>query len=425
MTPELLEMKGFIEEYKRYQEERVALISSENVSSKLLRTSYIMGLSDQYCSRLPEEADKIGNLAFGNIQVLDKVNLMTRNIVQDIFNAKECDVRLLSGLSGLTVLIFSLFENCDVMYKMYDMHGGHLSVKPIADRLNLDIVDMMLGNNYRFNLDDFEKKWKEKQAKTIFLDSSYVLFPYPLKEIRSIVGDEVTIMYDASHMSALIAAGMFQNPFVEGADIIHSTTHKSMWGPQKSIILMKEKGELADTIHHMVKDVLVSNTHMHHIFALYIALIEFKKFGKDYAENLYKNARCLANRLQSKGVEIAAKDYGYTESNQFWIDCNTKEKAILDFKKLEKIGISTNVIFLPGNRWGLRIGVNSITRLGAKEEEIYLLGDILSDLLTGKKDIDTSKNELIALKKNLGSIKYSFDDSDDAKEIMNYIIQNF
>lgn len=210
MTPELLEMKGFIEEYKRYQEERVALISSENVSSKLLRTSYIMGLSDQYCSRLPEEADKIGNLAFGNIQVLDKVNLMTRNIVQDIFNAKECDVRLLSGLSGLTVLIFSLFENCDVMYKMYDMHGGHLSVKPIADRLNLDIVDMMLGNNYRFNLDDFEKKWKEKQAKTIFLDSSYVLFPYPLKEIRSIVGDEVTIMYDASHMSALIAAGMFQ-----------------------------------------------------------------------------------------------------------------------------------------------------------------------------------------------------------------------
>ena len=54
------------------------------------------------------------------------------------------------------------------MYKMYDMHGGHLSVKPIADRLKLDIVDMMLGNNYRFNLDNFEKKWKAKQAKTIF-----------------------------------------------------------------------------------------------------------------------------------------------------------------------------------------------------------------------------------------------------------------
>ena len=59
MTPELLEMKKFIEEYKRYQEERVALVSSENVSSKLLRISYIMGLSDQYCSRLPEERTKL------------------------------------------------------------------------------------------------------------------------------------------------------------------------------------------------------------------------------------------------------------------------------------------------------------------------------------------------------------------------------
>ncbi len=150
---------------------------------------------------------------------------MTRNIVQDIFNAKECDVRLLSGLNGLTVLIFSLFENSDVMYKMYDMHGGHLSVKPIADRLKLDIVDMMLGNNYRFNLDNFEKNGKQNKQKQ-FLDSSYVLFPYPLKEIRSIVGDEVTIMYDASHMSALIAAKDVSESFDEGADIIHSTTHK-------------------------------------------------------------------------------------------------------------------------------------------------------------------------------------------------------
>lgn len=425
MESELIEVKKFVEDYKQYKQERLALISSENVSSRLVRASYLMGLCDQYCSRLPEEAGKVGNLAFGNIQTLDGVNFITRRIAREIFRAEECDVRLLSGLSGLTVLMFSLFENNDTMYKMYDLHGGHLSVKPIAERLNLNIVEMMLGRDYHFDLDDFERKWKQKQAKTIFLDSSYVLFPYPLQEIRNIVGDEVTIMYDASHMAALIAAGMFQDPFREGADIIHSTAHKSMWGPQKSMILLKEKGKLSDRIHHMVKDVLISNTHMHHIFALYIALAEFKKFGKEYAVNIYKNAKHLADKLQSNGIEISAKEYGYTKSNQFWIDFNTREKTEINFRKLEQIGISSNIIFLPDNRWGLRIGVNSITRLGAKKEEMDVLANIMSDLFTDKKDITELKKELSDLKKGLGTIKYSFDDSDDGKEIINFIIENF
>lgn len=425
MVTELLEIKKFVEDYKRYKDERVALISSENISSRLLRTSYLMGLCDQYCSRLPEEADKVGNLAFGNIQTLDKVNSMTRGIVQEIFKTKECDVRLLSGLSGLTVLIFSLFENGDTMYKMYDLHGGHLSVKPIADRLNLDIIEMRLDKNYHFDLNDFEKKWKEKPAKSIFLDSSYVLFPYPLKEIRSIVGDDVTIMYDASHMAALIAGGLFQNPFDEGADIIHSTTHKSLWGPQKSMILFKNKGELSDRVHYMVKDVLVSNTHMHHIFALYIALAEFKEFGKEYAKNIYTNAKALADNLQYNGIEIAAKNYGYTESNQFWIDFDTQVNTKINFRKLEKIGISSNVIFLPGDRWGLRIGVNSITRMGAKESDMKIFAKIMSDLFNDKKDIDLLKEELHEFKKSIGTIKYSFDDTNEAKEIMKFIINNF
>ncbi len=425
MGSELLEIIKFVEDYKHYKDDRLALISSENTSSRLLRSSYLMGLSDQYCSRLPEEADKIGNLAFGNIQTLDRVNAMTRDIVQEVFKAEECDVRLLSGLSGLTVLLFSLFENGDTMYKMYDLHGGHLSVKPIAERLNLNIVEMLLGKDYHFDLKDFEEKWKRNPAKTIFLDSSYVLFPYPLKEISEIVGDDVTIMYDASHMVALIAGGMFQEPFAEGADIIHSTAHKSMWGPQKSIILFKEKGELSDRVHHMVKDVLVSNTHMHHIFALYIAMAEFKEFGREYARSIYNNAKALADNLQSNGVEIAAKEYGYTESNQFWIDFDTQRDAIANFQKLERLGISSNVIFLPGNRWGLRIGVNSITRLGAREGDMKILARIMSDLFNNRKDTVKLKKELYEFKGDLGGIKYSFDDTVQAREIMDFIINNF
>lgn len=404
--------------YFNYRDKRISLISSENVSSKLLLSTYLLGLSDQYCSRLPSEKGSIGNLAFGNMDILDDINHATREIVKEVYKANECEIRLLSGVNGLTVLLYSLFEDGDLMFKMDDMHGGHLSVKPIAERLKIQMHEMKLGEDYRLDIDSVYEEYRERKPKVIFLDSSYVLFPYPLSKIKEFISDDTIIVYDASHMSALIAANRFQNPFAEGADIIHSSTHKTLWGPQKSMILFKEKSNLSDYVHHIVKDILVSNTHLHHIFSLLVALIEFKKFGNEYADSLINNAKYFAECLDENGLDIVAKKYGYTESNQFWINFETKENAIHNFKKLEKLNISTNMIFLPNNQWGLRIGVNELTRFGADDSVFKDLARLISDAVYNRKDLEILKKESLEIKSSLSKLRFSFDDTEEGKELI-------
>ncbi len=414
---DLQRVKEFIVDFLDYKKKRLALVSSENHSSKLLRASYCLGLSDQYCSRLPQNREVIDQLAFSNVSPLDNLNEMARAMTMSIFNAEDCDIRLLSGLSGLNVLLFSLLEDHDVLFRVFDGHGGHLSTAPISRRLNINSYDMMLGEDYRLDTDHFAQLYRTAKPKVVFLDSSYILFPYPVREMREMVGKETIIIYDASHIIALVGSGLFQSPFDEGADIMHATTHKTLWGPQKSMILFKHQGAYAKKVHKTVED-LVSNTHLHHIFALYLALLEFKHFGKEYAEAIVRNAKYLAYKLDTYGLNVVASNYGYTESNQIWLDFGSKEDAIEQFKKLAAVNISTNLIFIPRGRWGLRLALNGITRLGAPVQYLDELARILRDIFFDRKDIDSLQGEVQMLKNNLGEPKYSFDDSLFGQELI-------
>jgi glycine hydroxymethyltransferase len=418
---DLQEVKEFIVSFMDYKKKRLALVSSENHSSKLLRASYCLGLSDQYCSRLPQNKDIINQLTFSNVSPLDNLNKMTRDLTMRSFNAEDCDIRLLSGLSGLNVLLSSLLSDQDILFRMSDDHGGHLSTNPISRRLNIASYDMILGKDYRLDMDHFRQLYRSIKPKVVFLDASYILFPYPITQIRDLVGQDTTIVCDASHIIALIAGGVFQSPLDEGADIIHATTHKTLWGPQKSMILFKHKGACAEKVHETV-ELLVSNTHLHHIFALYLALLELKHFGRQYAEEIVRNAKYLAEKLDSYGLNVVAKNYGYTESNQIWLDFGSKEEAIKQFKKLEILNISTNLILIPRGRWGLRLALNGITRLGVPAQSLDELAQILSDMYFERKSISDLETEIQVLKNNLGEPKYSFDDSLSGRELIKLLV---
>lgn len=417
-------VKELADNYLKYKNERISLIASENISSKLQLSSYLLGLCDQYCSRLPSDKDIVDNLTFGNIGPLDDINHYTREIVKDIFKAGECEIRLLSGLNGLTVLLFSLLKDGDTIFKVHDSHGGHLSVKPIAQRLNLNIFEMTIGDDYVLDFEYFYKNYKVLKPKVIFLDSSYNLFPYPVRKIKECISSDTLLVYDASHVIALVAGGQFQDPFSEGADIIHSTTHKTLWGPQKAMLLFRDKGEPCQRVQDIVKNVLVSNTHVHHIFSLLIALLELKEFGREYAGELVQNNKYLAECMEQQGFNIAAKEYGYTQSNQFWVDCGTKNNAVAALKSLQAINISCNMIFLPKERWGLRIGTNELTRKGIDKSQIGTLARIMADAVFERDKRPALINRSRELKNELQDLKYTFDSLPEAKELMDLFTSN-
>jgi glycine hydroxymethyltransferase len=418
---DLQKVKAFITGFTDYKKKRLALVSSENHSSKLLRASYCLGLSDQYCSRLPHNRMINDQLTFSHVSPLDDLNEMARDLTIELFDSADCDIRLLSGLSGLNVLLFSLLADQDVLFRMSDDHGGHLSTAPIAKRLNIDFHDMVLGEDFRLDLDHFAGLYRKAKPKVVFLDASYILFPYPVAQMRDIVGPDTLIIYDASHMIALIAGGMFQSPFDEGADIIHATTHKSLWGPQKSMLLFKRKDACSEKVQKNV-ELLVSNTQLHHIFALYLALLEFKHFGSQYARDIESNARYFAEKLDACGLMIAAREHGYTRSNQLWLELGSKAEAIEQFKKLDRLHISTNLIAIPRGRWGLRLAMNGITRLGVDKRGLDELARIFGDLFSGRKPLAALEAEVQMLKTALGEPKYSFDDSPLGQELIKQLV---
>lgn len=424
---EINEIKDIINNYYDYRENRISLIATENVTSKLQKSCYLVGLSEQYGSRLPENAMNVDNLSFGNIGAIDKINYITRETVKELFHVPECDVRLLSGVNGLTVLLFSLLNHGDVLFKMSDSCGGHLSVRPIAEKVGAEVVELYYNDDISLDLDDFKKKYEIYKPKVIFLDSSYMLFKYPVRQIKEIVQDNAIIVYDASHVIPLIATGNFQNPFLEGADIIHATMHKMMWGPQKAILLFKEKNELTEKMMSLIGNVLVSNTHLHHVLALLVSLIELKEFGHDYVRTLIKNNKFFAKCLSKRGFDIMASEHGYTETNQFWVRFENKEKAIEAFKILENINISSNIIFLPNNEWGLRIGTNEITRLGVEESFFESLSELFERAIIKKEAHDKMKKESVRLANELkkNGIQYTFDNKQEGLELMKRIFNQF
>jgi glycine hydroxymethyltransferase len=136
------------------------------------------------------------------------------------------------------------------------------------------------------------------------------------------------------------------------------------------------------------------------------------------------NAKYLAEKLDGYGLNVAARDYGYTESNQIWLDFGSKEEAIRQFKKLEGANISANLIFVPRGGWGLRLALNGITRLGASTQCLDELARIFRDMFLEKKGLRSLQEEVRILKNDLGEPKYSFDDSILGRELIQLFIDD-
>src|SRR5919206_108612 len=206
----------------------------------------------------------------------------------------------------------------------------------------------------------------------------YAAFPNPVKELSDFMHDHnIYINYDGAHVAGLIAGGEFQDPLGEGADSMTMSSHKTLWGPQGGIIVSLEKH--ADAIKKAIFPGNTSSHHLHHVAGKAIALAESLEFGKQYAKQVIKNAKSLAENLVKYGFGVLGEKRGYTASHQMAIDVSKFGDGGNIERNLEKGNIILNRQLLPGDikagrhymhPSGIRIGVSEITRLGMKESEM-------------------------------------------------------
>jgi glycine hydroxymethyltransferase len=403
-----LKIKEITKEHHSWMENSINLIASENITSTSVREALASDLSHRYAEGLS------GCRLYEGCKYVDEIEDITVDLSKKIFKADHANVQPISGVVANMASFFALAKHGDPMMALEVPVGGHISHASVsaAGIRGLKVSPHPFDETkMNIDADAMKKDIIAKKPKIVLLGGSLFLFPHPVKEARE-AADEVgaKVMYDGAHVLGLIAGGYFQDPLREGADLLVGSTHKTFPGPQGGIILCKE--DIAHKIDDAVFPGVVSNHHLHHLAALGIATAEMLEFGSDYAKQIIKNAKALAQELYELGFNVLCEDQGFTESHQLAMDVSNIDRAAKLAKTFEANNIILNKNLFPWddvNRSddpsGIRIGTQEITRRGLKESHMSEVAQFIKRVSIDGENVKEEVTEFI---NQYTTVHYSF-----------------
>lgn len=343
-----------------------------------------------------------------------------------MFNCKFADVRCPAATTANIAIYYGLCNYGDKLFTLSVPNGAHISMRKFggAGLRGLKIFDIPFDyEKYNIDMDLFGNLILGIKPDIITLGASVFLFPHPIAEIKEICKDIGTIIhYDGSHVFGLIAGGEFQDPLLEGADVLMGSTHKTFPGPQGAIICTNNEA----LFHNIEKGIFpgtVSNHHLHRLPPLSIVCEELNRFGKDYAKQIIKNAKALATELDRNGFKVLGKNLGYTESHQIVVDLSEFGRGLKNAELLEKADIITNKNLIHGDEVdlasdpsGIRLGVQEMTHMGMKEPDFKIIAEFFKRIIIDNENPDKIKREVNELRSKFLNIKYSFDELGDLND---------
>ena len=421
--------------HERYRDvECINLIASEGLKSPAVKQ--MQALSSDLESRYAEgENDLEGHVKkryYQGQKYISPIEDYATDLMKSLFKCGWADVRLVSG----THANLATFKGLSLAAKNRKMVvtplscGAHIShdyTGLAGNVLGLENINHAYNIN-EFNIDPDKSADIIRAAKPgiVTFGGSLFLFPHPIKELRS-VAEEVGafVAYDASHVLGLIAGGVFQDPFKEGADFITSSTHKTFPGPQGGVIMGNPTSPRMEKaikkMQYAVFPLSASNTHLGRLPALGIAALEMKLFGAELARQTVKNAQTAGQYLCENGVKVLCASKGFTKSHQIAVDVQGFGGGKKVAQDLEDANIVLNKNLLPyddqsnrDNPSGLRIGFQDVTRRGFREGDVKHLCDLMLSVITGKRKPSEVKEDVIAFKKEFNQVKYGFQSVEEA-----------
>ncbi|MDD6735201.1 MAG: serine hydroxymethyltransferase [Clostridiales bacterium] len=398
-------MKNFFEELVNYdpevydacelelkrQQHNIELIASENIVSKAVLLAAGGILTNKYAEGYP------GKRYYGGCQYVDIVENIARERAKKLFGAEHANVQPHSGANANLAVFFALLEPGDTVMGLSLAHGGHLShgspVNISGKYFNI-IPYEVSDESETIDYDAMREKALEHKPKLIVSGASAYSRTIDFKRIREIC-DEVGayMMVDIAHIAGLVAAGLHPSP-VPYADVVTTTTHKTLRGPRGGMILCKE--ELAKRIDKAVFPGTQGGPLMHIIAAKAVAFGEaMTDEFKEYQKQIIKNANVLCDALIKKGFKIVS---GGTDNHLMLlnlIDFDVTGKELE--KRLDEVHITVNKNAIPNDPQspfitsGIRIGTPAVTSRGFKEAEMLKIADWIYDTVT---DFDNSKDRI-------------------------------
>lgn len=359
------------------------LTANENILSPLCQKFLSLPISNRYILNHHNQNTKNtysnkDGFYYANITptlpLFDNADMAAKKL----FSAEHLDFRPLSGLHAVTLIILATTQPGDLIWCLPPQICGHFSTINLIQSLGRKHA-IIPWDEEKKNFDLSLVETIKNRPNSILLDYADPIYPLQLNELRSIIGNKAILIYDASHVLGLIAGNLFQNPLLEGADILIASTHKTFPGPQKGIIAFK-KLEYGQLVAKKIGSGFISSQHTHHTLALCISLIEMLQHAESYAKTITYNAKALAENLESQGADLLISPENMCAHTVY---CRfPKVDNITACKKLLNASISVNTRTIY-NFPCLRFGVQEVTRRGMAAQEMakiaHEIGSIVND----------------------------------------------
>ena len=379
------ELWAVIQKENRRQEDHIELIASENYASPAVMQAQGSQLTNKYAEGYP------GKRYYGGCEYVDVAETLAIDRIKQLFGAEAANVQPNSGSQANQAVFFALLQPGDTIMGLSLAEGGHLTH---GMPLNMsgkwfNVVSYGLNEQEAIDYDRMEALAREHKPKIIIAGASAYALHIDFERFAKIAKEVgAYFMVDMAHYAGLIAAGVYPNP-VPHADVVTSTTHKSLRGPRGGIILMKEA--LAKQINSAIFPGIQGGPLMHVIAAKAVAFHEaLQPEFRAYQEQVIKNARTLAETLVKRGLRIVS---GRTESHVMLVDLRAKGitgKAAEAILGDAHITVNKNAIpndpEKPFVTSGIRLGSPAMTTRGFKEAEAEIVGNLIADVLDNPND---------------------------------------
>ncbi|HUO44383.1 MAG TPA: serine hydroxymethyltransferase [Burkholderiales bacterium] len=379
------EIASAIESEARRQEQHIELIASENYTSPRVLAAQGSVLTNKYAEGYP------GKRYYGGCEYVDIVEQLAIDRVKQLFGAEAANVQPNSGSQANQAAFMALLKPGDTFLGMSLAMGGHLTHGSPVNMSGkwFNVVSYGLDANEAIDYEQVERLAAEHKPKLILAGASAYALRIDFERFARIARSVgAYFMVDMAHYAGLIAAGVYPNP-VPHADVVTSTTHKTLRGPRGGLILMKAEHEKA--VNSAIFPGLQGGPLMHVIAGKAVAFKEaLAPEFRTYQQQVLKNADVMAKTLAGRGLRIVS---GRTESHVFLVDLRAKKITGKDAEKaLVSAHLTVNKNAIPNDpekpfvTSGIRLGSPALTTRGFREAEAGQTASLIADVLDAPND---------------------------------------
>ena len=348
------------------------------------------------------------------LEAIEQIEVIAAELAAEIFDARFVEIRVPSGAIANLYMYAATAKPGDAVIVPPAEIGGHITHHAAGAAGVYGVKSHPApidAAGYSVDIDRLREQAHALRPKLITIGGSLNLFPHPIAAIREIA-DEVgaKVLFDAAHMSGMIAGKAWQQPLKEGAHAMTMSTYKSLGGAPSGLIVTDDP-ELAERLDRIAYPGLTANFDAAKAAALAVTMLDWKVHGRAYAAEMKAAARALAESLSKAGVDVFARERQFTSSHQFALVAARSGGGRAAAKLLRRANLLTCGIGLPlppvsGDVNGLRLGTPEIVRLGMTAGDMPVLASFIARVLLGTATPEAVAPEVTAFRATFSGLHF-------------------